>query len=40
MLRYYEAIGVIPRAGRAEGGYRVYSDAEVNTLRLLEPQRS
>lgn len=38
--RYYEAIGVIPKAGRTEGGYRVYSDADVNTLRFVRAPAS
>jgi MerR family copper efflux transcriptional regulator len=39
MLRYYEAIGLIPRAGRTNAGYRVYSDADVNTLRFASGGR-
>jgi MerR family copper efflux transcriptional regulator len=40
MLRYYEAIGLIPRAGRTNAGYRVYSDADVNTLRFVRRARN
>lgn len=39
MLRYYESIGLIPRAGRTEAGYRVYTDTDVNTLRFIRRAR-
>lgn len=39
MIRYYERIGLIPKAGRTEAGYRVYTDAEVNTLRFIHRAR-
>lgn len=39
MLRYYESIGLIPRAGRTEAGYRVYTDADVNSLRFIRRAR-
>lgn len=39
MVRYYEEIGLIPQAARTEGGYRTYSDAEVNTLRFIRRAR-
>lgn len=39
MIRYYERIGLIPRAGRTEAGYRVYTDADVNTLRFIHRAR-
>lgn len=35
MIRHYEAIGLIPSAARTEAGYRVYSDADVHTLRFI-----
>jgi MerR family transcriptional regulator, copper efflux regulator len=40
MIRYYESIGLIPRAGRTEAGYRLYSDADVNTLRFIHRARA
>ena len=39
MLRYYEAIGLIPKAGRTESGYRTYGEADVNTLRFVRRAR-
>jgi Cu(I)-responsive transcriptional regulator len=37
-IRYYEGIGLI-RAGRAENGYRDYSDVDVHKLRFLQRAR-
>ncbi len=39
MLRYYESIGLVPKAGRTEAGYRTYGEAEVNTLRFIRRAR-
>lgn len=39
MLRYYESIGLIPRAGRTEAGYRTYGEGDVNTLRFIRRAR-
>lgn len=40
MLRYYEAIGLMPRAARTEGGYRLYAEADVHTLIFIRRARS
>jgi MerR family copper efflux transcriptional regulator len=40
MIRYYERIGLIPKAGRTEAGYRVYSDADIKTLRFIHRARA
>ncbi|MBC7908227.1 MAG: Cu(I)-responsive transcriptional regulator [Rhodospirillaceae bacterium] len=39
-IRYYEDIGLIPKAGRTATGYRAYSDAEVETLKFIQRARS
>ena len=39
MLRYYESIGLVPKAGRTEAGYRTYNEADVNTLRFVRRAR-
>jgi MerR family transcriptional regulator, copper efflux regulator len=40
LIRYYESIDLIPEAGRTESGYRVYTEAEVQTLRFIKRARS
>lgn len=40
MIRYYESIGVVPKAARSGNGYRVYTNKEVNTLRFVRRARS
>jgi MerR family transcriptional regulator, copper efflux regulator len=39
MLRYYESIGLIPKAIRTEAGYRVYTQSDVQTLRFIRRAR-
>jgi MerR family copper efflux transcriptional regulator len=39
MIRYYESIDLIPRADRTGAGYRVYSAADVGTLRFIRRAR-
>ena len=39
MIRHYEAIGLLPKARRAESGYRVYGENDVNTLRFIRRSR-
>lgn len=39
MVRHYESLGLLPRVGRTDGGYRQYSEAEVHTLRFIRRAR-
>ena len=39
MIRYYESIGLINAVVRTEAGYRVYSDADVHTMRFIRRAR-
>lgn len=38
-IRYYEAIGLLPKPLRTEGGYRDYGPKEVQTLGFLKRAR-
>lgn len=40
MIRHYEDIGLIPKATRADSGYRRYNGADVHTLRFIRQARS
>lgn len=39
LIRHYEAIGVIPKVGRSEAGYRVYSMTDVHILSFVRRAR-
>ena len=39
MIRYYEATGLIPAAGRTVASYRIYGATEVQTLRFIRRAR-
>jgi len=40
MIRHYEEIGVISKAGRSLSGYRVYNENDIHVLRFLKRARS
>jgi DNA-binding transcriptional MerR regulator len=35
-LRHYERLGILPPSPRTNGGYRIYSDAAVERVRLVQ----
>lgn len=39
-LRYYERLGLLPRAHRTNGGFRVYSDQALDRLRFIKQARA
>lgn len=40
MIRHYEAIGLLKNVSRTYANYRVYSDADIHTLRFIRRARS
>ena len=39
MVRHYEALGLLPEVARTDSGYRLYSPADVHTLRFIKRAR-
>lgn len=39
MIRHYESLELIPKAARTAGDYRVYSPADIHTLRFIRRAR-
>ena len=40
MIRHYEDIGLIPKAGRTTSGYRVYSGTDLHVLSFIRQARN
>ncbi|WP_086923569.1 Cu(I)-responsive transcriptional regulator [Variovorax sp. JS1663] len=40
MIRHYESLGLLPKVGRTDSGYRQYTDKDVHTLRFIRRARS
>jgi Cu(I)-responsive transcriptional regulator len=40
MIRHYEDIGLIPKAGRTTSGYRVYSGTDLHVLSFIRQSRN
>lgn len=40
MIRHYESIDLIPRAGRTFAGYRIYTDNDLHRIRFIKRGRS
>lgn len=39
MIRHYEDVGLLPPAGRTQGGYRQYDERALNMLRFIRQSR-
>jgi MerR family transcriptional regulator, copper efflux regulator len=39
MIRYYEAVGLVAKARRTDGGYRIYSQNDIYTLGFIRRAR-
>jgi len=35
-LRYYDKVGLFPKMGRSDGGIRVFTETEIETIRIIE----
>lgn len=35
-IRHYEEVGLVPPSGRSAGGFRLYTDGDIDRLRLIK----
>jgi len=40
MVRHYESLGLVPKVGRTDAGYRQYTENDVHTLRFIRRARN
>ena len=40
MIRHYESLGLLPKVGRTDSGYRQYTEKDVHALRFIRRGRS
>jgi len=38
-IRHYEELGLVPPSGRSAGGFRLYTDADIERLRLVKKMK-
>lgn len=38
-IRYYEEMGLVTPSGRTSGGFRLYSEADIDRLLLIKPMK-
>jgi MerR family copper efflux transcriptional regulator len=38
-IRHYEEVGLVPPSGRSAGGFRLYTDEDIDRLRLVKQMK-